>query len=159
MHAPTTTSARCGHTTIAFPQRALPSPRLHRLPCAVASEAPSATSAGPSIDVTPVKTKRILVLGGSGRVGSSTAASLLEQGIGSHITIANRSQDNFASACARRPQLQDASFTSVDIDDPSALLTVLKGMDLVVHTGRRAFSQYIAVVYFVFMILCALERS
>lgn len=68
-------------------------------------------------------------------MGSSTAAALLQQGIGNKVTIANRSEETFRAACERRPSLEETTFASVDIDNPSSLLGALKNIDLVVHTG------------------------
>ena len=62
--------------------------------------------------------KRVVVLGGTGRVGSATAASLLEtHGAEIEVAIAGRSRENYDACVQRRPQLRDAPYVACDIDD------------------------------------------
>ena len=51
------------------------------------------------------KQKHVLILGGTGRVGSSTAASLLRSDPGLRITLAGRSRKTYEAAMKRRPEL------------------------------------------------------
>lgn len=77
----------------------------------------------------------VVVLGGTGRVGSSTAAALLKAVPSAVLSLASRNQESYDAAIARRPELRPATRRSVNIDDPSSLLAALKGADLVIHTA------------------------
>lgn len=54
---------------------------------------------------TQVRQKHVLILGGTGRVGSSTAAALLRSEPGLRITLAGRSRKTYEAAMKRRPEL------------------------------------------------------
>lgn len=89
--------------------------------------------------------KRVLVLGGTGRVGSSTAASLASSAAGSgqlQLVLAGRREAGHAKALARWPQLKGAAFQRCDIDDPASIRAAIRGADMVVHCAgpfqRRA---------------------
>lgn len=77
----------------------------------------------------------ILVLGGTGRVGSSTAASLINHIPNASISLASRNKESYEEAIARRPELKNTGRVSVDINNASSLLSALKGADLVIHTA------------------------
>lgn len=59
--------------------------------------------------------KKVIVLGGTGRVGSATAASLLENFKHYEITVASRSQSSFEKIVKLRPGLENAKFAPCDI--------------------------------------------
>lgn len=58
---------------------------------------------------------RVVVIGGTGRVGSSTASALIKEFPNLKVTLASRSEDSYQAALARRPELSKASFQRVDI--------------------------------------------
>lgn len=71
----------------------------------------------------------VLVLGGSGRVGASTAVSLLPQLRSSSVLrVAGRDEARFRSAVQRWPMLDGCSFEQVDRNNPSQLSNAVKGM-------------------------------
>ena len=57
--------------------------------------------------------KRILVLGGTGRVGSSTAVALLRKDPSLQVVVASRSQASYDAAVKKRPKLVAAKFEQV----------------------------------------------
>jgi nucleoside-diphosphate-sugar epimerase len=62
--------------------------------------------------------KKVVVLGGTGRVGSATAQSLLENfGDAYDVAVAGRSQQNFESVLKLRPGLKGARYVPCDITD------------------------------------------
>jgi len=65
--------------------------------------------------------KKILVLGGTGRVGSSTALSLLQRTPGHRVTLSGRQRGNYEATLERRPALRDTAFLSLDINDAAAV--------------------------------------
>lgn len=112
-------------------------PRRHRraAPLALAA-APGATAA--AADAPQITgAKNVVVLGGSGRVGSSAAAALAAAVPSATISLASREGDSeaFRAAVARRPELGAAKPLRCDVDSPASLATALKGADLVIHTA------------------------
>lgn len=84
----------------------------------------AATSSKPSV----------LIVGGTGRVGLSTARALLSSAGGDvAVTVASRSQADFRAAIASSAELSGASFREVDLDDRASLAAALAGQDLVIH--------------------------
>lgn len=79
----------------------------------------------------------IVIVGGTGRVGSSTAAALLEEIPSANIVLSSRRKSSWESSlAARRPDLKEACrFREVDVRDPRSILEALKGADLVIHTA------------------------
>ena len=69
----------------------------------------------------PMAPKKILILGGTGRVGSSTAVSLLQRTPNHQVTLASRYQASYDATVERRPELKSTKFCSVDINDAAAL--------------------------------------
>ena len=57
--------------------------------------------------------KRILVLGGTGRVGSSTAVALLRKDPSLQVIVASRSRASYYAAVKKRPKLAAAKFEKV----------------------------------------------
>lgn len=85
----------------------------------------------------PIKENpNIVLIGGTGRVGSSTASALLKTLPEANLLLASRRQDSWETLKQRRPELKDkCRFRSVDIDRPQTILEVLKDADLVIHTA------------------------
>lgn len=89
--------------------------------------------------------KRIIIIGGTGRVGASTASALAKAMPNCSITLASRTPASFNDAVSSRPELGAvASHVSVDVNDARTLLKVLskEHCDIVIHTAgpfqRRA---------------------
>lgn len=65
------------------------------------------------------------VLGGTGRVGGSTAEALLGGGDPSlQVFVVGRSEETYRKASKRRPRLSGAHFQQCDIDDPKAVKVI-----------------------------------
>jgi nucleoside-diphosphate-sugar epimerase len=64
---------------------------------------------------------RVVVIGGTGRVGSSTASALLKEFPNLKVTVASRSDDSYQAAVSRRPELSKASFQRVDITNADSV--------------------------------------
>jgi saccharopine dehydrogenase-like NADP-dependent oxidoreductase len=77
-------------------------------------------------------TKNVVILGGTGRVGSATAASLIDNFKHYNITVASRNVQSFEKICELRPSLKNAVFKQVDIADPSSIKVRLP---LFMHNG------------------------
>ena len=86
--------------------------------------------------------KTVVFVGGTGRVGSSSAAALLasDPSVGS-VVLAGRSRDAFAACTARHPALANGAATFAEVDVAAAssaaasLAEILTGADLVVHSA------------------------
>lgn len=106
---------------------------------AAAPPAGASTSGLPGMPPPPVitGTPNVVVLGGTGRVGSSTAAALAAAVPGARISLAGRGGDGeaFRAAVGRRSELGAAKPLRCDIDDPASLAAALKGADLVIHAA------------------------
>ncbi|KAI4306741.1 hypothetical protein L6164_029994 [Bauhinia variegata] len=83
----------------------------------------------------PEKTRnsRVLVLGGTGRVGGSTAIALSKLCPDLRITVAGRDREKGKTMVEKLGANSD--FTQVDIDNVESLETALEDVDLVVHTA------------------------
>ncbi|KAG0609523.1 hypothetical protein M758_8G191200 [Ceratodon purpureus] len=83
--------------------------------------------------------KKVLVMGGTGRVGASTLRALAKGG-DLHLIVGGRNREK-GEALARELG-GSVEFSRFDIDDPSALRAAIEGVDLVVHAAgpfqRRA---------------------
>lgn len=105
--------------------------------------------------------KRVLVVGGTGRVGGSTVRALKALGLGGDskrglqallpplaVSVGGRSPENFEKAKARWAALgakqgldagafEDVGFVSLDHEDPTSLVEALRAAkpDLIVHTA------------------------
>lgn len=82
--------------------------------------------------------KRVLILGGTGRVGSLTAAELLRAEPGVDVVLAGRREASYRKVVDARPELAAARFLRCDIDSDADLAAALQGVDLVVHTAGCA---------------------
>jgi hypothetical protein len=104
------------------------------------SKASSSRASAPQIDEHAsvqipelrTSTPNVVIIGGTGRVGSSTASALLAAVPGANISLASRSADSYAAAVQSRPDLRGTRRLEADLDSPSSLLACLKGADLVV---------------------------
>ena len=80
--------------------------------------------------------KRVVLLGGSGRVGASTGASLAAAGGAQlQLSIAGRSESSYQVALQQWPQLAGASFQQCNIDNPASIRVAIRGADLVIHSA------------------------
>lgn len=62
--------------------------------------------------------KKVVVLGGTGRVGSATASSLIENFADTYdVSVAGRTRENFDKILKLRPRLQGARYVPCDIND------------------------------------------
>lgn len=106
----------------------------------------SSLAADVSVDASssPLKTerKRVVVLGGSGRIGASSVSSLLNFSLNGNqsssqlaldVVIAARDRTRAEEVCSRFDG--NATFVQCDIDDDTALRKTLDGADLVIHTA------------------------
>ena len=105
-----------------------------RAAVAAAGSAADPTFAAPSLPEIR-GSPNVLVLGGTGRVGSSTASALLRAVPAVNLTLASRTEESYQAALARRPELQPAAHARCNIDDDGALSTALRGVDLVIHAA------------------------
>eukprot|EP00752_Nemacystus_decipiens_P007293 g6525.t2 len=91
------------------------------------------------------KNAKVLVIGGSGRVGGSTVRALRQlAGPNLQLAVGGRSQRSFVRSVERWRTLPgtpegcdygDIDFVELDLDDASSLSNALAGCDLVVHTA------------------------
>ncbi|XP_057473985.1 uncharacterized protein LOC130762318 [Actinidia eriantha] len=76
---------------------------------------------------------RVLVVGGTGRVGSSTAIALSKLCPDLRIVVAGRNREKGAAVVAKLGK--NSEFAEVDIDDMESVEKALHDVDLVVHTA------------------------
>ncbi|CDP16793.1 unnamed protein product [Coffea canephora] len=79
------------------------------------------------------KNSRVLILGGTGRVGGSTAIALSKLSPDLQIIIAGRNRERGAAMVDKLGD--DSEFTAVNIDDSKSLEAALADVDLVLHTA------------------------
>lgn len=99
-----------------------------------------------AIDFNALDGKRILVVGGSGRVGGSVVTQLIKRGA-SHVTVGGTSEERFEQSRSRWQQLFEeegvnfdsnkVDFSVVNRESTASLSSVLEksSYDLVVHTA------------------------
>lgn len=68
-----------------------------------------------------VDNKNVVILGGTGRVGSSTAQALLEWAPNLKVVLSSRSKDSWSAAVSKRPALQGTEFVQCDINNKDAV--------------------------------------
>ncbi|KAL3138840.1 hypothetical protein ABBQ32_005673 [Trebouxia sp. C0010 RCD-2024] len=140
----------------AAPCCALPTHRAFRNPQAIRSRSRSVQTRGqcrlchtrcqaskpnadapPSIDVSPEvgKGKKLLIIGGTGRVGSSTAASLVKTHPNLTIILGTRGQEGYDAAVKNRPELGGLEHRIVDRNNLQSILSSMEGCDMVLHTA------------------------
>jgi nucleoside-diphosphate-sugar epimerase len=72
--------------------------------------------------------RKVVVLGGTGRVGSATAVSLMEGFPGAYdVVVAGRSRENYEKAVKLRPGLAEARYQALDITDAAAIKVRRRG--------------------------------
>ncbi|CAN6339558.1 unnamed protein product [Urochloa humidicola] len=99
---------------------------------AVGASSVAAPSGSAQTNKSP-RTARVLVLGGTGRVGGSTATALSKLRPDLNILVGGRNREKGESFAAK---LGDRSeFVQVDTSNASTLEKALQGVDLVVHTA------------------------
>lgn len=81
----------------------------------------------------PTRNYRVLVLGGTGRVGESTAVALSKLCPKLKIVVAGRNREKGEAMVAKLGE--NSEFCQVDINDANMLQTSLKDVDLVVHAA------------------------
>lgn len=79
------------------------------------------------------KGKKLLIIGGTGRVGSSTADSLRQTHPNLTIILGSQSQESYDAAVKNRPSLQGLAFTKVNRNDLQSIMSAVKDCDLVLH--------------------------
>ncbi|KAL0419543.1 UNVERIFIED_CONTAM: hypothetical protein Sradi_1367800 [Sesamum radiatum] len=80
-----------------------------------------------------VRNSRVLILGGTGRVGGSTALALSKFCPDLRIIVGGRNRDKGAAMVTKLGN--SAEFSEVDINDSKSLQETLKDVDLVIHTA------------------------
>ncbi|KAJ0229893.1 Sacchrp_dh_NADP domain-containing protein [Hirschfeldia incana] len=81
----------------------------------------------------PTRNYRVLVLGGTGRVGGSTAVALSKLCPEIKIVVAGRNREKGEAMVAKLGE--NSEFAQVDINDSNMLQTSLRDVDLVVHAA------------------------
>ena len=67
-------------------------------------------------------TKKVVVIGGTGRVGSAAAASLLANfGAEYEVVVASRSRESYDKVVELRPSLKKARYVACDLADRSSV--------------------------------------
>lgn len=81
--------------------------------------------------------QRVVIFGGTGRVGGSTAAALAASGLPLTLVLAGRDEQRARALCASatQPALRDATFVRCDLADDATLAATLRGADLVIHAA------------------------
>lgn len=82
-------------------------------------------------DIQPTKSKKVLIVGGTGRVGTSTANSLAKHLPDSDLILAGRSRGRFHA----KQLPQQTSFLTLDYQNRANLVNALKDKDLVIHAA------------------------
>ena len=89
----------------------------------------------PIIPVFSINKPRVLVIGGSGRVGGSAVRALWGEKV-VDLTVGGRSEANFESFLERNNlEDSDIKFIELDIDNEAALDANVPDFDLIVHTA------------------------
>ncbi|TKV99181.1 hypothetical protein SEVIR_8G026501v4 [Setaria viridis] len=95
--------------------------------------APPAAAATAAAKRNPSRSARVLVLGGTGRVGGSTATALSKLRPDLNILVGGRNREKGESFAAKLGE--QSEFVQVDTGNTNMLEDVLQGVDLVVHTA------------------------
>jgi len=75
----------------------------------------------------------VVILGGSGRVGSSTAVALKKAVPAANIAIGCRTEESFRQLKVTRQELESPEFKKCDVEDIVSITAAIKGADLVIH--------------------------
>lgn len=79
--------------------------------------------------------KTLLIIGGTGRVGASTAAALTATHPSLKIVLGSQNRASYDDAVQNRPELKGLDFKVVNRDDIDSLTKALKECDIVLHTA------------------------
>eukprot|EP01025_Chloroclados_australasicus_P011372 TRINITY_DN14915_c0_g2_i2.p2 TRINITY_DN14915_c0_g2~~TRINITY_DN14915_c0_g2_i2.p2 ORF type:complete len:218 (-),score=8.73 TRINITY_DN14915_c0_g2_i2:154-747(-) len=77
--------------------------------------------------------QNILILGGTGRVGSSTATALKRFVPDNNLILSGLNSKKFEKVIKDKPDLRSCEFRYCDIDNRDSLEQILNGVDIVVH--------------------------
>ena len=81
------------------------------------------------------KGKTLLIIGGTGRVGASTAAALTVTHPNLRIVLGSQNKASYDDAVNNRPELKGLGFKVVNRDDMDSLTKALQECDVVLHTA------------------------
>lgn len=91
------------------------------------------TQTAPEVSPEVGKGKKLLIIGGTGRVGSSTADSLRQTHPNLTIILGSQSQESYDAAVKNRPSLQGSAFIKVNRNNLQSIMSAVKDCDLVLH--------------------------
>ena len=98
--------------------------------------APPANTRFDNVDLPSLpRQPRVVLIGGTGRVGSSTASNLKRLVPDAELILGSRTAETFDAAMERRPELEGSKHARLDIDDLPTIERAIDGADLVVHTA------------------------
>jgi len=98
--------------------------------------APPANTRFDNVDLPSLpRQPRVVLIGGTGRVGSSTASNLKRLVPDAELILGSRTTETFDAAMERRPELAGSKHARLDIDDLPTIERAIDGADLVVHTA------------------------
>lgn len=100
-----------------------------------ASNHSSDAQTSPDISPEVGKGKTLLIIGGTGRVGSSTAASLVHTHPNLKIILGTRGKEGYDAAVENRPSLKGLEYRILDRNKLDSILSALEGCDIVLHTA------------------------
>ena len=106
--------------------------RMCTLKCQAKQQSANMQTA-PEVSPEVGKGKKLLIIGGTGRVGSSTADSLRQTHPNLTIILASQSQESYDAAVKNRPSLQGLAFTKVNRNNLQSIMSAVKDCDLVLH--------------------------
>lgn len=86
-----------------------------------------------SPSILPSIKRRVIILGGTGRVGASTAAALSRLCPSVRLVVAGRNREKGATLVSKLGE--NSEFVEVNVDDIDSIQAALEGMDLVVHSA------------------------
>ena len=91
-----------------------------------------------SAQVPDLEGKRVLIIGGTGRVGSSAASALLKSFSGINISLASRSSGSYDQAVQLRPELKQTKFLKLDINNADSVKVCTDGQNhvLIITQGK-----------------------
>jgi hypothetical protein len=73
-----------------------------------------------------IGTKKVVILGGTGRVGASTAEALLKWLPDLDLVLSSRSKENWSTAISKRPLLERTQFVECDINSVEAVRRAIR---------------------------------
>ncbi|KAE8820515.1 hypothetical protein D1007_01255 [Hordeum vulgare] len=103
------------------------------MPLRTPPAAASSTATVPAAPIKPRSSARVLVLGGTGRVGGSTATALSKLSPDLNILIGGRNREKGESLASKLGE--QSEFVEIDTGNAAMLEKALEDVDLVVHTA------------------------